>query len=525
MEKFRELKLSENLLKAIEEAKFETPSEIQEKTIPLVLQGKDVLGSSSTGSGKTLAFGAGIIDNVKRGAGIQALILTPTRELAEQVAQSLRNFSRHHSLRVKEVYGGVAIGPQIDALARAEIVVGTPGRILDHLDRRTLNLEKVKYLVLDEADRMLEMGFIKDVENIIKMCPEERQTLLFSATMSQDIQRISRKYMKAPVLVEVESYVDPSKLKQVYYDVPQDKKFSLLVHLLKQERKGLVMVFCNTRRNTDMVVRNLMRYEIHSMAIHGGLTQNKRNDIIKSFHSQEVLTLVCTDVAARGLDIKGISHVYNYDIPKNSTEYVHRIGRTARAGKEGIAVNLVSPRDYENFRSVKQDSSLNIQNVELPELETLDVNFKMFNNDRGSRGGNRRFGGGRDGQRDGRRGDRGAGRSFGGRERSFSDRREGSGRSFGGGRPSGRSFGSRSRDGEGSSGSSGGRPPGRSFGNRSGGRSFGGRPSGGRSFGGGRPSGRSFGSRSRDGEGSGSRDRGDRGRSSGRDRYGRVKRY
>ena len=282
MEKFRKLNLSEGILKVIEEEKFHEPTEIQNKTIPLVLSGKDVIGSSATGSGKTLVFGVGVVQGVEKGKGIQALILTPTRELAEQVAKDLRKFSKNFGLNIKEVYGGVSILPQIEALRKTEIVVGTPGRILDHLERRTLNLEKVRFLVLDEADRMLEMGFIRDVEKIIMSCPKKRQTMLFSATIDRDIEKIAKKYMDNPVSAEVESYVDPSKLKQIFYDVPQDKKFSLLVHLLKKERNGLVMVFCNTRQNTDILVNNLKRYDIKAMAIHGGLTQNRRNDIMES---------------------------------------------------------------------------------------------------------------------------------------------------------------------------------------------------------------------------------------------------
>src|SRR3989344_4483283 len=381
MEKFKRLKLSKDILRAIEEAGFKEPSEIQEKTIPLILEGRDLLGSSATGSGKTLAFGAGIIEKIKKGLGIQALILTPTRELAEQDALNLRIFSRYFGLNVKEVYGGVSIEPQIWALRKSEIVVGTPGRILDHLNRGTLNLEKIRFLVLDEADRMLEMGFIEDVEKIINKCPKDRQTLLFSATISSDIERIASKYMKNPIHIEVETYIDSSKLYQAFYDVPQDKKFSLLAHLLKKEKGGLVMVFCNTRRNTDLLAKNLGRYNIHALAIHGGLSQNKRNSIIKSFHSHETLILICTDVAARGLDIKDISHIYNYDVPKNSTEYIHRIGRTARAGKEGIAISLVSPRDYENLRRVCEDSSLKINNETLPEVEYLPVSFSAGRRD------------------------------------------------------------------------------------------------------------------------------------------------
>lgn len=400
MEEFKKLGLSDKLLKAIEDEKFKEPSEIQRKAIPLVLEGKDILGGSATGSGKTLAFGAGIIERVKKGMGVQALVLTPTRELAEQVSGSIKKFSRYFDFGVTEVYGGVGIEPQIDRLRRVEVVVGTPGRILDHMDRGTINLENVHILVLDEADRMLDMGFIDDVENIIKACKNRKQTLLFSATLSPDIERIASKYMNNPVSVEVESHVDPSKLKQVYYDAPQDMKFSLLVHLLKQERTGLVMIFCNTRTNSDFVAENLRRYKIHAESIHGGLTQNKRNLIMQKFHAGEVYVLICTDVAARGLDIKGVSHVYNYDIPKTSEEYIHRIGRTARAGKEGIAISIVSPRDYENFRRVLDDSAIKIEQLEIPEVERIRPFFNQQRRREGfgggyGRGGGRSFGRGR----------------------------------------------------------------------------------------------------------------------------------
>ena len=389
MEKFINLKLSKELLKAIEDAGFKEPSEIQVKTIPLVLEGKDVIGSSSTGSGKTLAFGAGIIDKLKKGAGIQTLILTPTRELAQQVTNNLKFFSKYSHLSIADVYGGVAMGPQVEALKKSEIVVGTPGRLLDHLNKKTLNLDGIKFLVLDEADKMLEMGFIEDVQKIINECSRERQTLLFSATISGDIEALAKRYMKHPVYVEVESYVDASKLKQIFYDVPQESKFSLLVHLLKNEKSGLVMVFCNTRRNADFLAKNLSRYDLDGLAIHGGLSQNRRDSILKRFHSQNVLILICTDVAARGLHVDGISHVYNYDTPNTSKEYVHRIGRTARAGKEGIAISIVAKRDYDNFRRVLADDSLKISQEELPEFETLQVRFNEGRSGRDSGGGYR----------------------------------------------------------------------------------------------------------------------------------------
>ncbi len=440
MESFRKLGLGAEMLKALQDAGFTDPSDIQEKAIPLVLSGKDVLGSSATGSGKTLAFGAGIIENLKAGEGIRALILTPTRELAEQIGKTLHKFSRHSNLEITEIYGGVSIEPQKRTLRHSDIVVGTPGRILDHLRQATLNLSHLKYLVLDEADRMLDMGFIDDVVTIIDQCPKSRQTLLFSATISSDIERISKHYMKDPVLVESESYVDASKLRQVYYDSPNNLKFSLLVHLLKEEKSGLVMVFTNTRRNADYLVHNLQRNRLDAMAIHGGLAQNKRSRVLETFHSAKALILVCTDVAARGLDIKNVSHVYNFDVPKTSTEYIHRIGRTARAGKEGIAITIVTQRDYENFQRVMSDRSLNIVIQELPQVESIPVRFREDVNDRDNRG--RLTFGGR-GKGFGGRRDFGERRSFGGQSRGGDSR---GGSRFGGGRGDsrggGRSFGS-----------------------------------------------------------------------------------
>ena len=383
MESFRKLGLSEQLLKLLEKAGIKTPSEIQEKVIPLVLEGKDIIGGSATGSGKTLAFGAGIIERIQVGKGIQTLILTPTRELAEQVGNVFERFSDYKNVRVAIVYGGVSINHQIKDIRVADVLVGTPGRIIDHMERGTVNFSNLKVFVLDEADRMLDMGFIHDVEKIIRNCPKERQTLLFSATISEDIEHIAKKHMKNPVIVSVESYVDPLKLKQIFYDVPRNQKFSLLVHLLKREEHGLVMVFCNTRHNTDFIERNLRNLGIDVLAIHGGLTQQKRNKIMEKFSGNRVHVLVCTDIAARGLDIKGISHVYNYDIPKTSKDYIHRIGRTARAGKEGIAINILYDRDYENFRNVLRDSSIKIDRVEMPEIET--VRMMLPNQERQSR--------------------------------------------------------------------------------------------------------------------------------------------
>lgn len=371
MTQFRKLGITEPVLKVIENENFKEPSEIQIKAIPLVLGGRDVVAGSATGSGKTLVFGSDIIQNSERGGGIQSLILTPTRELTVQNTKALRKFSKYKPLNVISVYGGVSISPQIEGLKTADVVIGTPGRVLDHIGRRTIDLRKVKILVLDEADTMLDMGFIEDVEKIIRECPRNRQTLLFSATITMDVAHLARDYMNDPVDVSAENYIDADKLEQVYYDVPDNLKFSLLVHLLREEEGGLVMVFCNTREYVDFVADNLERAGVKAMAIHGGLTQDKRNRVMEKFHSNEVYVLVCTDVAARGLDIRGVSHIYNYDIPKDSKQYIHRVGRTARAGKRGKAISILGERDYENFRRVLQDSELDIERAERPRVERI----------------------------------------------------------------------------------------------------------------------------------------------------------
>jgi len=374
MNEFEKLGLSNDVLNILEKAGFKEPTEIQKKTIPLILSGRDVIGSSSTGSGKTLAFASSIIENLMPNEHIQALILTPTRELAEQVATSIRKFARNRRLDVIAVYGGVDIQMQMRKIRRADIVVATPGRILDHLNRRTLRLDHVKYLVLDEVDRMFDMGFHKDVELILRECPKERQTMLFSATISSEIDYLAKKYTKNAVEFSVDNYVDTTKLKQIYYDVPTHLKFSLLVHLLKKETSDLEMVFCSTRRNVDFVTDNLKNLGINAKAIHGGLPQNRRLRILSEFHEKGTKVLVCTDVAARGLDIKGVSHVYNYDLPKTSDDYIHRIGRTARAGKIGKAISLLASRDYENFGMITRDESLNITLEKLPRIDTVHVN-------------------------------------------------------------------------------------------------------------------------------------------------------
>lgn len=383
MNEFKKLGISESLLSAISNLGITEPTKIQRDSIPHILEGKDVIGGSATGSGKTLAFGSGVIEKAIPRNGLQSLILTPTRELAEQVKSSLRELSKGKKLSVIAVYGGVSINPQIDALRKADVVVGTPGRVLDHLERRTINLSKVNIVVLDEADRMLDMGFIDDVEKIIRSCPKERQTLLFSATMSDKIVYLANKYTKKPIKVSAEKQVDPSKLKQFYYDIDKNKKLSLMVHLLENEESGLAMVFCNTRKTADFIMKNFRANNIKAISIHGGLTQNKRTKNIELFNKARTGVLVCTDVAARGLHIENVSHVYNYEIPSNPKDYVHRIGRTARAGEQGKVINLLSNFDHDNFSRILQEyRNFMIKKMNQPELRQVKITKFEGNNER-----------------------------------------------------------------------------------------------------------------------------------------------
>ena len=391
MEKFKKLGLNPEIIKVINEEKFQEPSKIQNETIPLALAGEDIIGCSSTGSGKTLAFASPIIQNLKPNEYVQALILCPTRELANQITKTFLKFSKNSDLKIAAVYGGVGIEPQIKAIARADIVVGTPGRIMDHIERKSLRLDFVKYLVLDEVDRMFDMGFYDSVERIIAYCPKKRQTLLFSATVSVDILHLAKKHTTNPKSISVENYVDHTKLKQIYYDIDNNKKFSLLVHLLKQEDSDLVMVFCNTRRSVDFIEKNLNKTGIQAQAIHGGLSQHQRTKVLKNFHGKGVKVLICTDVAARGLDISNVTHIYNYDLPKSSDDYIHRIGRTARAKKNGIAISLLSNRDYESFEKILRNNEIKIKSEELPDFKRVEFSKNINNKNRFNKQRNKPF--------------------------------------------------------------------------------------------------------------------------------------
>ena len=405
--KFKKLGLNLPILQVCEEEEFTTPTEIQEKAIPYVLSGKDVIGEAATGSGKTLAFAAGIIHKTEKGQGLQSLVITPTRELAHQVAEMVQKLAKYKPMRIITVYGGVSINPQIKDLRKADVVIATPGRLLDHISRGSIKFNRIKILVLDEADRLLDMGFLPDVEKIINKLPEYRQTMLFSATIATEVSNLAQRYMHNPIDIEAESYVDPRKLTQFYYTTQDSLKFSLLVHLLKQDKtKGLTMIFCNTRHYSDILATNLLASNLQAVALHGGFTQHDRARRLRQFQEKKYKILVATDVAARGLDIQGVTTIYNYDLPEGRKQYIHRIGRTARAGNDGKAITVVSQRDNEKFYFLFRDNRNGIQKKEAPFVKRIQTPRRSSSSSRGN--GNRNSRGARDSR--GPRGSRGSSR-------------------------------------------------------------------------------------------------------------------
>ena len=353
---FIDLEIENKLKKSIELANFKTPTPIQSRSIPVSLTGRDILGTAQTGTGKTLAFTIPMINKLIKDKQAMALIVCPTRELATQVMQTvLRLNVREIGIGNALLIGGESMQKQLKKLKkRARIIVGTPGRINDHLDRKSLNLSKVNYLVLDETDRMLDMGFTPQIELILKFIPRDHQTLLFSATLPNNILRISEKYLNNPERIAVGSLSSPiEKIKQETFQVTQDKKYHELINQLV-ERSGSILVFVKTKHGADKIVKRL-KYDGHSAdAIHGNLRQSKRDRVITAFRNGKSRILVATDVAARGLDIPLIQHVINYDLPQVPEDYIHRIGRTGRAGKEGSALTFLTINDRSMWNSISK---------------------------------------------------------------------------------------------------------------------------------------------------------------------------
>ncbi|RMC38517.1 MULTISPECIES: DEAD/DEAH box helicase [unclassified Lactobacillus] len=356
--KFSELGLNDELLKAIKRSGFEEATPIQEETIPLALAGKDVIGQAQTGTGKTAAFALPILQNLDKDKKvIQALIIEPTRELAIQTQEELFRLGRDERARVQVVYGGADISRQIRSLKNhvPAILVGTPGRLLDHLKRKTINLADVNTIVLDEADEMLDMGFIQDIESILSYVKNRKQTLLFSATMPKPIMNISEKFMDNPEIVRIKTKELTADLIDQYYVRAKDsEKFDIMCRLIDVESPDLAVVFVRTKRRVDEVTRGLQARGYNAAGIHGDLSQARRISVLKRFRASKLDILVATDVAARGLDISGVTHVYNYDIPQDPDSYVHRIGRTGRAGQNGSSITFVTPNELGYMRTIEQ---------------------------------------------------------------------------------------------------------------------------------------------------------------------------
>ncbi|SFD06395.1 DEAD/DEAH box helicase [Clostridium uliginosum] len=378
---FSILGLKETIVNAIEDLGFTKPSQIQAESIPVTLGGFDLIGQAQTGTGKTAAYGCPIINNITKSEGIKALILAPTRELAVQVNEELKRLSKYEKTVVLPVYGGESIDRQIKALKRnnVDIVVGTPGRVLDLTKRKILQLEKVEFLVLDEADEMLNMGFIEDIETIISHTPEERQTLLFSATMPQAIAKLAKNYMKSDakhVAIKKNS-LTVSKIEQNYFMINNKHRLEALCRLLDLDSPTSAIIFCRTKRGVDELVEELQSKGYIVEGMHGDMTQVHRLTTLNKFKSGSLNLLIATDVAARGIDVEGITHVINYDLPQDVESYVHRIGRTGRADKSGTAYSLVTPKDFSMLKQIQKVTKSTITQKPVPTAE--EIHGKKFN--------------------------------------------------------------------------------------------------------------------------------------------------
>lgn len=369
MTTFNDLGLDDNILQAVKNMGFEEPTPIQEQTIPLVLAGRDLIGRAQTGTGKTAAYGIPMVDRCDMEfEKIQFLVITPTRELAMQVAEELNRIGQTKRVRALPIYGGQEIDRQIRSLKKMpQIIVGTPGRLMDHMRRRTIRLQQIKMIVLDEADEMLNMGFKEDIEEILKQLPEQRQTLLFSATMPVHIQRLAREFMNSPEMIHIKPQeVTVSAIEQQYIEIQESKKLDVLCRLLDIQSPEMAIVFSRTKRRVDEIAEALSQRSYASEGLHGDLSQSMRDTVMRKFRSGVVEILVATDVAARGLDISGVTHIYNFDIPQDPESYVHRIGRTGRAGETGLATTFVTPREIGHLRFIEQLTKQSITRKPIP---------------------------------------------------------------------------------------------------------------------------------------------------------------
>ncbi|WP_143315330.1 DEAD/DEAH box helicase [Clostridium sp. HBUAS56017] len=371
---FKDLNLKNEIIKAIDDLGYVNPSQIQAEAIPLALEGHDLIGQAQTGTGKTAAFGCSLLNNLVKTGNIGAIVLAPTRELAIQVYEELNKLSKYDKINVLPIYGGDSIQKQLRELKRGvDVVVGTPGRVLDLIRRKALHLEDAQFLVLDEADEMLNMGFIEDIEEVIKELPKERQTLLFSATMPPQIEKLAKKYMKKDVkIVNIKKVaMTVSKIKQGFFEVNQRNKFEALCRVLDYDTPSAAIIFCRTKKGVDDLVEGLQSRNYVVEGMHGDMSQLHRMRTLKRFKEGSLSYLVATDVAARGIDVEGITHVINYDLTQDVESYVHRIGRTGRANREGTAYSFITPREFSMLNQIKRVTKGTITKMPVPTVEEI----------------------------------------------------------------------------------------------------------------------------------------------------------
>jgi len=375
MEKFKNLGLSESSIKALQIKGFEEPTEIQEKTIPVLLNtDKDIIAQAQTGTGKTAAFGLIFVEKLLENSNNpQALVLTPTRELAIQVAEEINSLKGSKNLRIIPIYGGQSINLQFKELKKGvDVVIGTPGRIMDHLKQKSLNLLNIKYAVLDEADEMLNMGFIDDIEKILSYTNKDKQMLLFSATIPNRIMGLARNFMKNYELIKTKKdQLTTNLIDQIYFEVHERDKFEALCRIIDTEKEFYGIIFCRTKVNVDSTVKSLNNRGYSAEGLHGDIPQNHRERILDNFKNKKTMLLVATDVAARGIDVNNLTHVINYSLPQDPEAYIHRIGRTGRAGNEGIAITFLTPEEYKRLSYIKKVAKAEIRKEKLPDIEKI----------------------------------------------------------------------------------------------------------------------------------------------------------
>jgi ATP-dependent RNA helicase DeaD len=375
MTQFKDFNFQDKLLKAIEDKGFETPSEIQAKAIPLILSSDGhVVGKAQTGTGKTAAFGLPMLEMIDASRKqVQALVVVPTRELAIQVTEELNSFARKLGIKVSAVYGGQSYSVQLKHFRNGDqIIVGTPGRLIDHLNNQKLDLSTLDYVVLDEADEMLNMGFVDDVDSILSYAPDKKRVFLFSATMKKKMVALIDKHMPSYDMVEVEAkFITTDLTKQMYLEVNESQKFEALCRFIDLADDFYGFVFCRTKREVDELKEKFNLRGYFADCIHGDILQNKRERVLQRFRSRDINILIATDVAARGIDVQNVSHVINYHIPEDSESYVHRIGRTGRAGNTGIAISLVTPREFGLLRSIIRQTKITLERMQTPGVDEI----------------------------------------------------------------------------------------------------------------------------------------------------------